>query len=29
VYVSGIPGGTNLGGPCGGGPSNKMTFAIH
>jgi len=29
VWVSGIPGGTNLGGPCGGGPSNKLTFTIN
>jgi hypothetical protein len=29
VWVSGIPGGTNLSGPCGGGPSNKLTFTIN
>ena len=29
VWVSGIPGGTNLSGPCGGGPSDKLTFTIH
>jgi hypothetical protein len=28
VWVSGIPGGTNLSGPCGGGPPNKLTFTI-
>lgn len=28
VFVSGIPGGTNLNGPCGGGPSDKLTFTI-
>jgi hypothetical protein len=28
VFVSGIPGGSNLNGPCGGGPSNKLPFSI-
>jgi len=29
VWVSGIPGGTNLSGPCGGGLSDKLTFTIN
>jgi len=29
VYVSGIPGGSNLNGPCGGGASNKLPFTVH
>lgn len=29
VWISGIPGGTSLGGPCGGGPSNKLTFTVN
>lgn len=28
VWVTGIPGGTNLGGPCGGGLSAKLPFTI-
>jgi hypothetical protein len=28
VFVSGIPGGSNLNGPCGGGPSNKLPFIV-
>ena len=29
VWVTGIPGGNNLGGPCGGGLSAKLPFTIH
>jgi len=29
VWVTGIPGGTNLNGPCGGGLSAKLPFTIH
>ena len=29
VYVSGIPGGSNLNGPCGGGASNQLPFTVH
>jgi len=29
VWVVNIPGGTNLNGPCGGGPSAKLTFTIN